>query len=93
MASDVNRKAKRASVLLLATLLRKLNLLMQALERVLDLTGIGKKEGLKWMSNLIFSNGFQILAINFFQIVLKTCEVRFKWFKNGYFLQKITKIA
>ena len=42
---------------------------MQAFKRVLDLTCTGKEEGLKWLSNLILSNGFRILAIKFLAIV------------------------
>ena len=38
---------------------------MQAFKRVMDLTCTGKEEGLKWLSNLVLSNGFRILAIKF----------------------------
>ena len=58
---------------------------MQAFKRVVDLTCAGKEEGLKWLSNLILSNGFRILAIKFLAIfaiknlsyyaVLKACEI------------------
>ena len=36
---------------------------MQACKSVVDLTCTGKEEGLKWISNLILSGGFRILAI------------------------------
>ena len=42
---------------------------MQALKRVMDLTCTGKEEGLKWLSNLILSNGFRILAIKFLSVL------------------------
>ena len=42
---------------------------MQAFKRVMDLTCTGKEEELKWLSNLILSNGFRILAIKFLAIV------------------------
>ena len=42
---------------------------MQALKRVMDLTCTGKEEGLKWLSNLILSNGFRILAIKFLAVL------------------------
>ena len=42
---------------------------MQALKRVMDLTCTGKKEGLKWLSNLILSNGFRILEIKFLAVL------------------------
>ena len=41
---------------------------MQAFKRFVDLTCTGKEEGLKWLSNLILSNGFRILAIKFLTI-------------------------
>ena len=41
---------------------------MQAFKRVMDLTCTGKEEGLKWLNNLILSNGFRILAIKFLAI-------------------------
>ena len=64
MASDANRTAKRApALLLLVTSLRKFKLLMQAFKCVLNLTCKDKGEGLKWVSNLILSNGFLILVI------------------------------
>ena len=42
---------------------------MQALKRVMDLTCTGKEERLKWLSNLILSNGFRILAIKFLAVL------------------------
>ena len=42
---------------------------MQALKRVMDLTCTGKEEGLKWLSNLILSNGFRNLAIKFLAVL------------------------
>ena len=42
---------------------------MQAFKRVMDLTCTGKEEGLKWLSILILSNGFRILAIKFLAIL------------------------
>ena len=42
---------------------------MQALKRVMNLTYTGKEEGLKWLSNLILSNGFRILAIKFLAVL------------------------
>ena len=70
MASDANRRAKWAAALLcLVILLTKLDSLMQALKRVMNLTCTGKEEGLKWLSNLILSNGFRILAIKFLVVL------------------------
>ena len=53
MASDANRRAKRASAFLLfATSFRKFNLLLQAFKRVLNLTFIDEGEGLNGVGNL-----------------------------------------
>ena len=76
MTSDANRRAKKASaVLLLATSLRKFNSRIQAFKRAMDLTCIGNEEGLKGLSNLILANGYRFLEINLFQVVLKTRKV------------------
>ena len=40
---------------------------------------------------MIFSIGFQILKMQFFQIALKTCETWSKWHYNSFFFQKIKK--
>ena len=45
---------------------------MQAFKRVMELTCTGKEEGLKWLSNLILSNDFRILAIKFLAILAIT---------------------
>ena len=42
---------------------------MQAFKRVMDLTCTDKEEELKWLSNLILSNDFRILAIKFLAIL------------------------
>ena len=70
MTSDANRRAKWAAALLFLVIsLTKFDSLMQAFKRVMDLTRTGKEEGLKWLSNLILSNDFRILAIKFLAIL------------------------
>ena len=49
--------------------LTKFDSRMRAFKHVMDLTCTGKEEGLKWLSNLILSNGFRILAIKFLAIL------------------------
>ena len=92
MASDANRRAKRNSILLLsATTLRKFNSRILTSKRVLDLTCIVKGRGLKGVSNLIRSNGFRILAIVLFQVVVETCKVDSNGVKMVIFYKKLQK--
>ena len=70
MAIEANRRAKWAAALLFLVIsLTKFDSRMRAFKRVMDLTCTGKEEGLKWLSNLILSNGFRILAIKFLAIL------------------------
>ena len=65
---------------------------MQAFKRVADLTCIVEKgEGLKGLSNLILLNGFRILAIKFFQVVLKRAKCDSNGEKWLFFYEKLQK--